>query len=54
MDFHIKTILLVILTCALTLGVIKIAKADYPNCPLYKDYRCVPAYGNKVICGCGL
>lgn len=54
MWFHIKTILLVILTCVMTLTIVKVARAEYPKCGLYEAYRCVPAYGNKVICGCGL
>jgi len=26
----------------------------YPKCSLYEPYRCIPVYGNKIICGCGL
>lgn len=26
----------------------------YVKCDLYSPYRCVPTYGNKVVCGCGL
>lgn len=55
MGFHIKTILIVVLTCVLILGVVRVAKAEaYPKCKLYEPYRCVPTYGNKIQCGCGL
>lgn len=54
MDFHIKTILLVLLICILTLTIVRVAKAEVPKCGLYEPYRCVPTYGNKVQCGCGL
>lgn len=54
MNFHIKTILLVVLSCVLTLTIVRVAKAEYPKCGLYEPYRCVPTYGNKVQCGCGL
>lgn len=53
MNFYIKTVLIMVLTCVLSLGIVKFAKAEYPKCDLYKPYRCVPAYGNKVVCGCG-
>jgi hypothetical protein len=54
MNFHIKTILLLVLSCVLTLTIVRVAKAEYPKCGLYEPYRCVPTYGNKVQCGCGL
>lgn len=53
MEFHIKTILIVVLTCAFTLMIVKVAKAE-TTCKLDKPYRCVPTYGNKIVCGCGL
>jgi len=53
MGFYIKTIIYLLLACSLTLGIMRVARADYPKCPMYEAYRCIPAYGNKVICGCG-
>lgn len=54
MDFHIKTIVIVVLSCVLTLGIVKIAKAEAPSCKLEQPYRCVPIKGNAIRCGCGL
>ena len=54
MEFYIRLIVWFVLTCGLTLIVVKVAKAEYPKCGLYEPYRCVPTYGNKVQCGCGL
>lgn len=54
MWFHIKTILLVVGFCVLTLTVVRVAKAEgYPKCKMYEPYRCVPIKGNQVVCGCG-
>jgi len=53
MGFYVRVIIWFVLTCSLTLGVVRMAKAEHPKCKLYEPYRCIPAYGNKVICGCG-
>jgi hypothetical protein len=39
---------------ALTVLLISGQSFAYPKCDLYSAYRCVPTYGNKIVCGCGL
>jgi hypothetical protein len=38
----------------LTILLISGQSMAYVKCELYSPYRCVPTYGNKIVCGCGL
>lgn len=53
MEFNKIIVITLVLFCAVVMA--KVSKAEtYPQCKLEKPYRCVPAYGNKIVCGCGL
>lgn len=53
MNFEKTVIIIMVLFCAIIMA--KVSRADtIPKCSMYEPYRCVPAYGNKIICGCGL
>jgi hypothetical protein len=53
MRYMIMLALIMTALVLLTTAGYVIAK-EYPKCDLYSPYRCVPTYGNKVVCGCGL
>lgn len=51
---HIKLIIIMfVFFCAVVMANVTYGQT-YPKCGLYEPYRCVPTYGNKVQCGCGL
>lgn len=53
MEYDKIIVTIMVLFCAIVMA--KVSKAEtYPKCGLYEPYRCVPTYGNKIRCGCGL
>ena len=53
MNFEKTVIIIMVIFCAIVMA--KVSRAEVaPQCKLEQPYRCVPAYGNKIICGCGL
>ena len=53
MNYDKIIVIVLVVFCAITMA--KVSKAEgFPKCGLYEPYRCVPTYGNKILCGCGL
>jgi hypothetical protein len=48
-----RNLIIVVLTGLMVYFAMMADASAYPKCGLYEPYRCIPAYGNKVICGCG-
>ena len=49
---HIIVILIIVFFAIITIKLSEAATIE--QCKLEKPYRCVPDYGNKIVCGCGL
>lgn len=53
MNFEKTVVIMMVLFCAIVMA--NVSWADtIPKCGMYEPYRCIPAYGNKIVCGCGL
>jgi hypothetical protein len=53
MEYDKIIVICLVFFCGIVMS--QVSKAEtYPKCGLYDAYRCVPVYGNKVKCGCGL
>lgn len=53
MEYDKIIVTIMVLFCAIVMA--KVSRAEpAPQCKLEQPYRCVPAYGNKIVCGCGL
>lgn len=53
MNFEKTIVIVMIIFCAIVMA--KVSRAEpAPKCGMYEPYRCVPTYGNKILCGCGL
>jgi hypothetical protein len=53
MDFEKIIIVILVVFCAIVMASVSNA-ATIEQCKLEQPYRCVPTYGNKILCGCGL
>ena len=53
MEYDKIIVICLVVFCGIVMA--KVSRADtLPKCGMYEPYRCVPAYGNKIVCGCGL
>lgn len=53
MDYDKIIVIVLVVFCGIVMA--KVSRAEtITKCEMYKPYRCVPAYGNKIVCGCGL
>ena len=53
MNFEKTIVICLVFFCAIVMA--KVSRAEpITQCKLEQPYRCVPAYGNKIVCGCGL
>lgn len=39
---------------AIAICLLLVATYASASCPQFQPYRCVPGYGGKMLCGCGV